>query len=54
MKIIGGGEAWKMNKKRLLTLFKRTPSESIGTALASEEVLREEWNNKMDERWNSV
>ena len=29
-------------------------SESIMTMLASEEVLKKDWDNKLDERWNNV
>ena len=29
-------------------------SESIMTMLASEEVLKKDWDNELDERWNNV
>lgn len=35
-------------------LEKRPDYETILTMLASEEVLRREWTNKADERWNDV
>ncbi len=44
-------------KKRLdelETLEKHPDQESILTMLASEEVLKEEWENEADERWNYV
>jgi hypothetical protein len=28
--------------------------ENISTMLASEEVLKKDWDNKKDERWNDV
>jgi len=28
--------------------------ESILTMLASEEILRKDWDNELDERWNNV
>ncbi|MEK6837022.1 MAG: hypothetical protein AABX69_00075 [Nanoarchaeota archaeon] len=38
-----------------LDALERNPTkESILTMLASEEVLKREWNNKLDERWNDV
>ncbi len=47
----------KAIKERLdmLDTLERNPTkESILTMLASEEVLKREWNNKLDERWNDV
>ena len=35
-------------------LDKHGDNESILTMLASEEVLKKEWDNKEDERWNDV
>ena len=36
-----------------LESIKKNP-ESIFTILASEEVLKKDWDNKPDERWNNV
>ncbi|MBI2565198.1 hypothetical protein HYV79_04405 [Candidatus Woesearchaeota archaeon] len=47
----------KSIKKRLdelESLEKRPDQESILTMLASEEVLKKDWDNKADERWNYV
>ena len=47
----------KVIKNRLdeLEKIKKHPhKESIMTMLASEEVLREDWDNEADERWNDV
>jgi predicted CopG family antitoxin len=47
----------KIIKKRieeLETLEKHKSSESILTMLASENVLKKEWDNKEDERWDNV
>jgi len=47
----------KMIKQRLdeLEKIKKHPhKETILTMLASEEVLKKEWDNKADERWNNV
>jgi predicted CopG family antitoxin len=47
----------KMIKKRideLETLGKRPDKESIFTMLASEDVLKKDWGNELDERWNNV
>jgi len=47
----------KSIKKRIeeLELIEKHPdSESILTMLASEEVLKKEWDNEADERWNDV
>ncbi len=47
----------KTIKKRLdeLDLLNKTPSqENILTMLASEDVLKKEWDNQADERWNNA
>ncbi len=47
----------KMIKKRLeelKSLEKSKNKESILTMLASEDVLKEDWENDADERWNNV
>jgi len=47
----------KIIKKRieeLETIEKSKDRESILTMLASENVLKKDWDNKMDERWNNV
>jgi predicted CopG family antitoxin len=47
----------KIIQKRIqeLELIKKHPQkESILTMLASENVLKKDWNNKSDERWNDV
>lgn len=47
----------KVIKKRLEELEKLEKSpdkESILTMLASEEVLKKDWDNKSDKRWNKV
>ena len=47
----------KVIKKRLEeldSLNKRHDKESILTMLASEEVLKKDWDNEADERWNNV
>ena len=47
----------KVIKKRLeeLERLEKSPDkESILAMLASEEVLKKEWDNKSDERWNDV
>ena len=36
------------------TLRKHKPYETILTMLASEDVLKEEWDNECDERWNEL
>lgn len=40
--------------EELESLEKSQSRESILTMLASEDVLKKEWNNKKDERWNDV
>jgi len=47
-------EAIKKRIKELETLEKHPEQESTLTMLASEEVLKKEWNNEEDERWNNV
>jgi len=47
----------KIIKKRIqeLDMLEKNPDkESILTMLASEEVLKKDWNNKPDERWDNV
>lgn len=46
--------AIKERLDQLDTLEDNPAKESILTMLASEEVLRREWDNKTDERWNDV
>ncbi len=44
-------------QKRILeleTLQNHPNSEGIMTMLASENVLKKDWDNEMDERWNNV
>ncbi len=40
--------------KELDSIKKHPDKESIMTMLASEEVLKKDWGNKLDKRWNSV
>ncbi len=40
--------------KELDSLEKRKRKEGILTMLASEEVLKKDWDNPEDERWNNV
>lgn len=47
----------KIIKKRLTeldSLEKSKSQESVLTMFASEEVLKKEWDNEYDEKWNSV
>ncbi|MBI5803816.1 hypothetical protein HY450_01070 [Candidatus Pacearchaeota archaeon] len=47
----------KMIEKRIneIEAIEESPeSESIFTMLASQEVLKKEWDNELDERWNNV
>ncbi|MEK6913911.1 MAG: hypothetical protein AABW47_04565 [Nanoarchaeota archaeon] len=37
-----------------LQSIKKSDSESLLTMFASEDVLKKEWDNKLDERWNNV
>ncbi len=36
------------------SIEERGESEGIFTMLASEDVLKKDWDNKLDERWNNV
>ncbi|HLD01684.1 MAG TPA: hypothetical protein VJC10_02300 [Patescibacteria group bacterium] len=50
-------DACKAIKQRLaeLDIIEKHPhQESILTMLASEEVLKKDWDNEADERWNDV
>jgi len=40
--------------EKLEKLEKSLNKESILTMLASEEVLKKDWDNELDERWNNV
>lgn len=40
--------------QELETLEKSENKESILTMLASEDVLKKEWDNEADERWNTL
>lgn len=43
------------NRIKELNSIKNNPnSESILTMLSSEEVLKKDWDNESDERWNNV
>ena len=46
----------KIIKKRIeeLETLKKSSSESILSMLASEDVLKKDWDNELDERWNNV
>ena len=44
----------KARIEELEKLDKSKNKESILTMLASEDILRKEWDNEADERWNSV
>ncbi|MCB9361872.1 hypothetical protein H6504_00410 [Candidatus Woesearchaeota archaeon] len=44
----------KAIKQRIKELDAIKPNESIPTMLSSEQVLRKDWDNKHDERWNDV
>jgi len=46
----------KVIKKRIedLESIKGSVEESILTMLASEEALKKDWDNELDERWNNV
>ena len=44
-----------LRKVNELELLRKKPSqESIFTMLASEDVLKREWDNNADERWNEI
>ena len=47
-------KAIKKRIEELETLEKYSNKESIFTMLASEEVLKKDWDNVADERWNDV
>ena len=47
-------KAIKQRLEEFDKIGKRSNKESIFTMLASEEVLKKEWDNKADERWNNV
>ena len=40
--------------KELEAIQNHPDSESIMTMLASEEVLKKDWDNELDEKWNNV
>lgn len=46
----------KCIKQRIMELNKisREQKESLMTMLASEDVLKKDWDNELDERWNDV
>ncbi|MBI5392814.1 hypothetical protein HZA96_03000 [Candidatus Woesearchaeota archaeon] len=44
----------KKKLDELERLEKHPDAESIMTMLASEHVLKKDWNNEADERWNNV
>ena len=44
----------KKRLKELNSLEKYAHKENILTMLASEEVLKKDWDNNADERWNNV
>ncbi len=44
----------KQRIEELESLEKNVNKESILTMLASEDVLKKDWDNKLDERWNNV
>lgn len=44
----------KIRINELESLEKNKNSEGILTMLASENVLKKDWNNESDERWNNV
>ena len=47
-------KAIKKRIEQLESLDKVPEKESILTMLASENMLKKEWNNEADERWNDV
>lgn len=47
-------KAIKKRIEELESLERATNKETILTMLASEHVLKKEWNNEADERWNHV
>lgn len=44
----------KCIEQRIKDMEKLPLNESFMTMLASEEVLKKDWDNKSDERWNNV
>lgn len=44
----------KQIEKRIEELESIKNKESLFTMLASEEVLKKDWDNELDERWNDV
>ena len=44
----------KVIKKRIAELEKIKNTESVFTMLASQEVLKKEWENPYDDRWDNV
>jgi len=44
----------KQRIEELEKIGKKTINESILTMLASEEVLKKDWDNESDDRWNNV
>ncbi|MEA3414523.1 MAG: hypothetical protein U9Q99_03310 [Nanoarchaeota archaeon] len=47
-------KAIKQRIEELMQIEKSKNKEGILTMLASESVLKKDWNNKADERWNNV
>ena len=47
-------KAIKKRLRELDILNKRPDQETILTMLASEDVLKKDWDNEADERWNNV
>lgn len=47
-------KAIKKRIEELETLKNSSSGESILSMLASEDVLKKDWNNELDERWNNV
>jgi hypothetical protein len=47
-------KAIKKRVEELDNLEKNKDKDSILTMLASEEVLKKDWDNEQDERWNNV
>ena len=46
---------WLQKRIKELESIKNHPnSEGIMTMLVSEEVLKKDWDNELDERWNNV
>jgi len=47
-------KAIKLRVEELQKLEKHPKNESIMAMFASEDVLKKEWNNKFDDRWDNV